>query len=220
MALALFDLDNTLLKGDSDYYWGEFLVRKGIVDATLYKQANDLFFQQYKEGTLDIQDFLAFSLQPLASHSKAILDEWHQAFMAEMIQPMILPAAQALVEYHRQAGDTLMVITATNRFVTEPIVKQYGIDLLIATEPEIINGEYTGKVSGTPSFQQGKVERLNTWLKAHNKSLQDSWFYSDSINDLALLEAVDNPVAVDPDEKLMAKAKEQGWAIISLRSKE
>jgi len=217
MALALFDLDNTLLNGDSDYQWGEFLVKKGLVDPILYKKANDLFYQQYKAGSLDINKFLDFSLAPLKKYSKVELDQWHQEFMQTLIKPLILPAALALVEAHRQAGDTLMVITATNQFVTKPIVQCYGIDLLIASEPELIKGEYTGKVTGIPSFQEGKVKRLEQWLKENNQTLENSWFYSDSINDLPLLEKVTNPVAVDADQLLLKKAKEQGWAMISLR---
>ena len=217
MAMALFDLDNTLLNGDSDYFWGKFLVDQKLVDKQTYEQANQRFYQEYQDGCLDIEAFLNFSLQPLTAYSLEFLTKLHQQFMHEVITPLITPAALSLVEQHHQAGDTTIIITATNRFVTENIAKQFAIDDLIATDPEMIDGQYTGKVAGLPCFKEGKVTRLNDWLAKNNQNLDDSWFYSDSMNDLPLLEAVTHPVATHPDEKLQAKAKAMGWPVISLR---
>jgi HAD superfamily hydrolase (TIGR01490 family) len=216
--LAIFDLDNTLLNGDSDHAWGEFLCRKGVVDAEEYRKANDYFYEQYKSGSMNIYEFLEFALRPLAANSKKTLAEWHAEFMRDVIQPMMLPKAAALLQKHRDAGEHLMIITATNRFVTGPIAEQLGVDTIIATDPEMVNGNYTGKVAGTPCFQAGKVERLNTWLAENGATLEGSSFYSDSINDLPLLEKVDYPVAVNPDEKLTAEANRRGWPILDLRA--
>ncbi|MCW8945813.1 MAG: HAD-IB family hydrolase [Sedimenticola sp.] len=217
MSLAIFDLDNTLLNGDSDHLWGVFLAEKGVVDGAWYEAENDRFYQEYKEGRLDIFEFLQFSLKPLSQHPLEQLQLWHNEFMQQKIEPILLPAAHALVDRHREAGDTLMIITATNAFVTAPIAAAFGIEHLIATDPEMVNGHYTGNVSGTPSFREGKVSRLNNWLEAHQQNLSGSSFYSDSHNDLPLLEQVDNPVAVDPDESLTQTARERGWPIITLR---
>ena len=217
MRLAIFDLDNTLLAGDSDHSWGEFLAQKGIVDSHTYQQANDRFYQQYSDGNLDIFEFLEFALKPLAQNSKADLEQWHQQFMQDVITPIMLPKAQDLLEQHRNNGDYLLIITATNLFVTKPIAQALGVNHILATNPQIHNGQYTGKVDGIPCFQEGKVERLKQWLRENNFSLADSYFYSDSHNDLPLLELVDNPVAVDADEKLTHIALEQGWPVISLR---
>ena len=217
MALALFDLDNTLLAGDSDYLWGVFLAEQGIVDADFYEQENQRFYDEYKLGTLDIFEFLAFSFKALTENDAPTLRQLQQQFLTERIRPIMSPASFELIEKHRAAGDTLMVITATNSFVTAPIVKAFGIENLLATEPEVIDGKYTGKVDGTPCFQDGKVKRLNTWMKENNMNLENSWFYSDSHNDLPLLKLVDHPVVVDGDEKLLEYAKTQGWAITSLR---
>lgn len=217
MTLAIFDLDNTLLNGDSDHAWGEFLVEKNLVDADAYAQANDKFYQDYQNGTLDIDEFLAFSLAPLAKHSKAQLDDWHTTFMREKVQPMMLADAQKCLQEHKNKGHFLLIITATNLFVTEPIAKALGVDAILATEPEFIDGAYTGKVHGTPCFQQGKVTRLNAWLKETGHSLEGSYFYSDSHNDLPLLKQVENPVAVNADPTLTQYAKEQGWPVISFR---
>lgn len=216
--LAIFDLDNTLLNGDSDHAWGEFLCSKGVVDAEEYRKANDYFYEQYKSGSMNIFEFLEFALRPLAANSNETLAEWHAEFMQEVIQPMMLPKAATLLQKHRDAGEHLMIITATNRFVTGPIAEQLGVDTIIATDPEIVNGNYTGKVAGTPCFQAGKVERLNTWLADNGATLEGSSFYSDSINDLPLLEKVDYPVAVNPDEKLTAEANRRGWPILDLRA--
>ena len=218
MALALFDLDNTLLAGDSDYLWGQFLVEKGIVDGEYYEKENQRFYDQYLEGSLNIMEFLAFQLQPLAAHPRTRLETWRSEFLDEKIEPIMLPSARALLDRHRAQGDTLVIITATNRFITEPIAQRYGVEHLLATEPEMVDGEYTGGVSGTPCFQHGKVERLKAWLDARGETLDSSSFYSDSHNDLPLLELVDRPVAVDPDEVLAQEARKRGWALMSLRT--
>lgn len=218
--LVLFDLDNTLLAGDSDYEWGQFLINRGIVDRDLYEAKNELFYQQYKAGTLDIYEFLDFQLRPLALHSRAQLDVWHAEFMRDKITPMITPAARDLVSQALADADLVAIVTATNSFVTAPIARAFGITHLIATEPEQINGEFTGKVAGIPSFREGKITRLNNWLAAKNKQLADfdeSWFYSDSLNDLPLLELVSHPVAVDADPTLQAHAHKLAWPSISLR---
>lgn len=217
MALAIFDLDNTLLCGDSDHLWGEFLVERNIVDKERYRQANDQYYQQYIDGNLDIFDFLAFTLKPLSEHTTEQLFSWRDIFLVEKIDPIMLDAAKSLVEHHRQQGDTLMIITATNSFITAPIAQRFGIDHLIATEPEMIDGRYTGKVAGTPSYKEGKVERLETWLTNHAMNLEGSYFYSDSHNDLPLLKRVDYPIAVDPDSTLEDFAQQHGWKILSLR---
>ncbi|MBL1271864.1 MAG: HAD superfamily hydrolase (TIGR01490 family) [Marinobacter maritimus] len=218
MTLAIFDLDNTLLAGDSDHAWGEFLVEEGIVDAETYRKANDRFYQEYLNGELDILNYLGFALQPLSIHSMDELLRWRSKFMDKKVRPMLQKKAKELLNSHRQRGHTLMIITATNRFVTEPIAELLEIEHLIATEPEMINEHYTGNVAGTPSFQEGKVARLNDWLEAHNESLDGAWFYSDSHNDLPLLKKVDNPVAVDPDSKLDEFARNKGWDVMTLRS--
>ncbi|BBP01255.1 HAD family hydrolase [Sulfuriferula nivalis] len=219
--LVLFDLDNTLLAGDSDYEWGQFLIARGIVDRDLYETKNEQFYQQYKAGTLDIHEFLDFQLRPLALHSRAQLNAWHADFMHDKIKPMMTTAARNLVTQALADADMVAIITATNSFVTAPIAQAFGIPHLIATEPEQINGEFTGKVAGIPSFREGKITRLNDWLAAHNKQLKDfneSWFYSDSLNDLPLLELVSHPVAVDADPTLAAYANKLGWPSISLRN--
>lgn len=218
MALAIFDLDNTLIAGDSDHAWSEFLIRQGLVDAQQVKLANDEFYRQYQQGGLDIQAYLKFALSYLIGKSPAEVAPLHAQFMTEVIEPMLLPKAFELIEKHRAAGDTLLVITATNRFVTGPIVKRLGIEHLIACEPEIVNGRYTGLPTGVPSFQHGKVIRLETWLTEQQFNLDNSWFYSDSHNDLPLLEQVAHPVAVNPDDKLTAIAQTRGWQILDLRT--
>ncbi len=217
MALAIFDLDNTLIGGDSDHLWGEFLVRHGHVDADFYRSENDRFYREYQDGVLNIYEWLDFQFQPLAKHPLQQLQTWHQQFMSEEIEPIWLPKAVELVESHRSKGDTLLIITATNRFITEPIAAKLNIPYLIATEPELIEGSYTGKVDGVPSYQEGKITRLNRWLEQQQTNMDGSYFYSDSHNDLPLLEHVDHPVAVDPDETLRATAIERNWPILSLR---
>ena len=217
MQLAIFDLDNTLLAGDSDYLWGKFLAERGIVDAEFYEKENHRFYEEYKAGDLNIFEFLAFSLKPLTQHSPDVLASLHREFMQDWIQPIIPPAARQLLARHRENGDVLLIITATNRFITAPIAEELGVPHLLATEPELRNGWYTGRVSGTPCFREGKVERLQAWLKQTGNNLAKSWFYSDSHNDLPLLEMVTHPVAVDPDETLADHAEAKGWPIISLR---
>lgn len=217
MSLAIFDLDNTLIANDSDYLWGQFLVDQGIVDKAYYEARNAQFYQDYKQGTLDIVEFLGFSLKPLADNPPERLYQWRAQFIDEIIKPLLLKPAQQLIAKHKNRGDTLLVITATNRFVTQPIVDLYGIENLIATTPEFTNGRYTGQFTGVPCFQDGKVTLLQEWLKTTDESLADSWFYSDSHNDLPLLRLVDHPVAVDPDQKLATFAHEMGWPSISLR---
>ncbi len=217
MALAIFDLDNTLLGGDSDYLWGEFLVAQNIVDGSTYQQANQDFYDQYLAGTMDIFEFLSFQLAPLADTPMPQLLALRQQFLTEKIEPIILQAGRQLIAHHQDNGDTTLIITATNSFITAPIAENLGVEHLIATEPEIVNGIYTGKVKGTPSYQYGKVERLESWLYDQQLSLNDSYFYSDSHNDLPLLQLVDHPVAVDPDPKLLTFAKQQGWQVTTLR---
>ena len=217
MTLAIFDLDNTLIAGDSDYLWGQYLVDQGIVNRDKYEAANARFYEDYKHGQLDIREFLNFALQPLAQHDPEQLYAWRSDFVREKIEPILLPAAHRLIEEHRSLGDTLMIITATNRFVTEPIARLYGIEHLIATTPEFREGRYTGLYEGIPCFQEGKVTRLIEWLDQHEKSLEGSWFYSDSHNDLPLLSRVRHPVAVDPDDILRQHADQEGWPVLSLR---
>jgi HAD superfamily hydrolase (TIGR01490 family) len=218
--LALFDLDNTLLAGDSDYEWGQYLVDEGVLERAAYEDQNRAYYEQYVAGTLDIHEFLGFALRPLAAHEPEDLARWHAGFMASRIRPMMLPAARALVRRHLDAGDLCAIITATNSFVTAPIAREFGVPHLIATEPESRGGRFTGRVAGTPCFREGKVARLDAWLGGLGRRLSDfaeSAFYSDSHNDLPLLERVSRPVAVDPDERLGAEAARRAWAVISLR---
>lgn len=217
MALALFDLDNTLIAGDSDLLWGQFLGERGLVDAAAHNRENERFFHDYRDGTLDIHAYLRFQLKFLADHAADHLYDWRAAFIDEKIKPILLPKAEPLLAQHRLAGDTLVIITATNRFVTAPIAELLAVPHLIATEPEFCAGRYTGQVSGTPSFAGGKVERLREWLRLHPHDLSDSWFYTDSHNDLPLLGIVANPVAVDPDQVLGSEARKNRWPVISLR---
>ncbi len=220
MNLALFDLDNTLLAGDSDFQWGQFMIAEGLLDRAEHHDRNVQFHNDYKQGNLDIEAFLKFQLRPLSQHPRQFLDDLHQQYMAKVIRPMITDKARALVEKHREAGDLMMVITATNSFITNPIAAEFGIPYLIGTDPEAINGEFTGGFVGVPSFQQGKVTRLLQWLEKRGQTLSDfdvSYFYSDSHNDLPLMKLVTNPVAVDADETLTAYATAQGWPQMSLR---
>ena len=223
MKLALFDLDNTLLSGDSDFEWAQFLIAQGVLDREAYEARNLAFYEQYKAGTLDIHVFLDFQLKPLSRHPRSQLDAWHALFMQNRILPMIGAQARALVNRHRAEGHLLMMITATNSFVTAPIAREFGIPTLIATEPAQRAGEFTGQVDGIPCFREGKVKRLEAWLAAQYadwSSIERSWFYSDSHNDLSLMERVTDPIAVDPDPQLSATALERGWPTISLRLSE
>ena len=217
MALALFDLDNTLLSDDSDYLWGCFLVDKGLVDKSTYDKANQHFYAEYKLGTLDIFEFLAFSLKPLTQFSMQELSVLHNEFMEKYIKSAMTPKGAGQIQYHRDKGDIIIIITATNSFVTGPIAKAFKVDQLIATEPEIIDDRYTGQVTGTPCFQGGKITRLKQWLEDTSHNLEGSTFYSDSHNDISLLEIVTTPVAVDPDDELKAIALERNWEICSFR---
>jgi HAD superfamily hydrolase (TIGR01490 family) len=220
MRLALFDLDNTLLAGDSDYEWGQFLVDRGVLQRAEYEAQNRAFYEQYQAGTLDIHEFLGFALRPLADHTPEELERWHRDFMGTRIEPMMLPAARTLVRRHLDGGDLCAIITSTNSFVTRPIARAFGIEHLIATEPERRNGRFTGRVAGLPSFREGKVRRLDEWLDGLGHRFADfahSACYSDSHNDLPLLERVSRPVAVDPDETLEREAARRGWERISLR---
>ena len=223
MNLALFDLDNTLIATDSDYEWGQFLIARGVVERDQYEARNDAFFAAYKAGTLDIHAYLAFALEPLARHPRAQLDAWHTGFMDAVIRPAIAPAARALVRTHLDAGDLCCCVTATNSFVTAPIAREFSIPHLIAAEAEEIDGRFTGKPIGIPSFQEGKIKRVDQWLAGMGKTLPGfarSIFYSDSRNDIPLLERVTEAIAVDPDDTLRQTATERGWRIMTLRNVE
>jgi HAD superfamily hydrolase (TIGR01490 family) len=222
MKLALFDLDNTLIAGDSDFEWAQFLITKGVVDREIQEAKNIAFYDQYKEGTLDINEFLAFQLAPLARHPRAELDAWHREFMDRHIRPLIGDPARQLVREHLANGDLCAVVTATNSFVTRPIVSELGIPHLIGTiaAVDVESGAFSGKPRGTPSFRDGKIERVDSWLESLGLwwgSFAESFFYSDSHNDLPLMGRVTTPVAVDPDHKLLRHSSEMGWKIITLR---
>ena len=217
MSLAIFDLDNTLIGGDSDFLWGEFIGEEGIVDANAYRKKNEYFYQQYDLGTLDIYAWLEFCLEPLTRYSMTELQELHHRFMIHKIEPILLEKAQNCINQHKERGDTVLVMTASNSFVTAPIAKKYGINQMLATEPEIKAGRYTGGVSGIPCFQSGKVDKLMPWLQKNEETLTGSTFYSDSHNDLPLLELVDNPVAVNADKILTKIAEKKGWEILNWR---
>ena len=221
--LALFDLDHTLLPCDSDYEWGQFLARIGVVDSAYYAKQNERFYQDYKDGKLDIHEFLRFALKPLSQHSRAQLKEWHDQFMEEVIHGQLRQEALDLVKQHQDAGDLCCVVTATNSFVTRPIVERFGIEHLIATEPATAENNplanFTGEVKGTPNFREGKILNLHDWLVSQNldlNTLPRSYFYSDSMNDLPLLEKVSHPVATNPDERLRNEAKKRNWSILEL----
>ena len=217
MSLAIFDLDNTLIGGDSDFLWGEFIGEEGIVDANTYRKKNEYFYQQYDLGALDIYAWLEFCLEPLTRYSMTELKELHHRFMIQKIEPILLDKAQNCINRHKERGDTVLVITASTSFVTEPIVKKYGINHLLATEPEIKEGRYTGGISGIPCFQSGKIDKLLPWLQENEETLTGSTFYSDSHNDLPLLELVDNPVAVNADKILTSIAQKKGWEVLNWR---
>ena len=220
MNLALFDLDNTLLAGDSDFEWAQFLIGKGVLDRELHEAKNVEFYEQYKAGTLDIGVFLDFQLAPLARHSRDELDAWRREFLETRIRPLISPAARALVARHAAAGDLLAIVTATNSYVTGQMTQEFNIPHLIATIPAQDNGRFTGQPRGIPSFREGKVVRVEAWLESLGLwlgSFEQTWFYSDSLNDLPLLEKVSHPVAVDADATLAEVARRRGWPQISLR---
>ena len=219
MELALFDLDDTLLSGDSDYEWAQFLIERGVLERAEYEAKNDRFFLQYRAGALDIREFLQFQLAPLARYPREKLDEWRGEFMRTKIAPIIRAKGLELVRRHLGHGDLCAIVTSTNAFITAPIAREFGVEHLIATELEVADGMFTGKPSGTPSFREGKITRVEEWLAGQARILASFtaiWFYSDTQNDLPLLEYVTHPVAVDPDEVLREKAVKRGWQIISL----
>ena len=217
MQLAIFDLDNTLIGGDSDFLWGEYLCEHGLIDSEGHRDAHRRYYEDYHAGRLDLDDFLRFQLRPLADNTLEDLERWRRDYIETKIKPIILPKARQLIEDHRQRGHKLLIITATNRFITEPIATALGIDNLIATEPLFDGTRYTGEVEGVPSYREGKVQRMHEWLAARGETSCEQWFYSDSHNDIPLLKTVDHPVVVDPDETLRQTAEERGWPIISLR---
>lgn len=221
MRIVLFDLDHTLITGDSDYEWAQFLIEQGVLERELYEAKNQQFYDDYKAGVLDIRAFLKFQLKPLREHARSQLDAWHDTFMRTRILPMIPQKARDEVNRQRQTADYMVMITATNSFVTAPIARELGIEHLIATEPEEIDGAFTGGVQGLPCFREGKIIRLNDWLAARGLKLSDfsdSWFYSDSLNDLPLLEQVTHPVAVHPDATLRGIAEARGWPILDFNA--
>lgn len=217
MALAIFDLDNTLIGGDSDHLWGEYIIDQGLVDEADYRRRNDEFYRAYQRAELDIDAYLKFALSPLPHRSPEAWQKIHQGFMRDVIDPIILPRARALLSEHRARGDYLLIITATNGFITRPIARTLGVDDILATDPEIRNGQYTGNYLGTPCFAEGKVENLHLWRQKHDFDLADSYFYSDSVNDLPLLLKVGHPVAVNPDDALRQIARDKQWPELDLR---
>lgn len=217
MALAIFDLDNTLIAGDSDHRWGEFLCAEGLVDPRSFSRENDQFYQEYQEGKLDIHAYLQFALRPLAGRTIAEVADLQKKFMRDYVEPMLLPAAFSLLDKHRQRGDELLIITASNTVITKPIAQRLGVPTLMGCDVEIEDGRFTGASVGIPSFKEGKVARLTQWMATNGHCLDGAWFYSDSHNDIPLLEKVDYPVATDPDPQLAEIAQQRGWQIISLR---
>jgi len=219
MRLAIFDLDNTLLGGDSDHAWGEYLISKGIVDASSHASSNDQFYQQYTDGNLDINEYVRFTLGPVLDKPIAELAGLHNEFMQSFVRPIILPKAQDLIAQHKNEGHFCLIMSATNSFITQPIAEALAVDGLLATDLVINEGRYTGEIAGIPCFQEGKVNKLKHWIELQNEIyiLEESVFYSDSINDLPLLKAVAIPFAVDPDQQLEEYAKQNSWKIISLR---
>lgn len=220
MNLVLFDLDNTLLAGDSDAAWTQFLAEMNVLSSSVEGARAAIFHEQYKSGTLDIEKFLEFQLGLLSLHERAQLVAWHGEFMEKRIRPMILPAARALVDKHLQNNALVALVTATNSFITWPIAREFGIQHLIATIPAQENGVFTGKPRGIPAFKSGKIARVEAWLESialNFDCFDQSWFYSDSHNDLPLLGQVTHPIAVDPDETLREIALNRGWQILTLR---
>ncbi len=217
MTLAIFDLDHTLLAGDSDYLWGEYMVENNIVDEARYRRRNRVFYEDYQRGELDNDRYLAFALEPLTHHSIEALYDWRADYVENWIKPIVVPGAARLLEEHRAQGHELLIISATNLFITEPIAALLGVPTILSTEPEIVDNRYTGRYLGTPTYQEGKVVVLQQWLDDTGHDLEGSYFYSDSINDLALLEQVENPIVALPDDELRAIAVERGWQIIDLK---
>ncbi len=217
MGLALFDLDNTLIAGDSDHLWGDFLVAEGLVDPDQHKALNEHYYQQYQQGQLNIDEYLSFALGPMAGMTPEALSALQNKFLKKHVEPILLDAAFDLLQAHRVNGDTLIIITATNTLVTQPIADRLGVEHLIGCEAELKDGRYTGKPEGVPSFGEGKVRRIKTWCAEHQILFEDAVFYSDSHNDLPLLREVARAIAVDPDDLLRVEAQQCGWEIISLR---
>ena len=217
MGLALFDLDNTLIAGDSDHLWGDFVIAEGLADPDEHKVQNEHYYQQYQQGQLDIEAYLSFALGPMAGLTPETLSALQDKFLKTHVEPILLDAAFDLLQAHRVKGDTLIIITATNTLVTQPIADRLGVEHLIGCEAELKGGQYTGKPQGIPSFGEGKLHRIEAWCANNNASLEGAVFYSDSHNDLPLLRAVTQAVAVDPDDVLRKEAQECGWEIISLR---
>ncbi len=218
MALAIFDLDHTLLDGDSDYLWGEYMVANLIVDRAEYQRVNKAFLRDYQRGQLDNDSYLQFALKPLTQHSIENLYHWRADYVENWIKPIVATGTAELLEQHRGRGDSLIIVSATNLFITEPIAQLLCVPYILSTEPEIVDQRYTGRYLGIPTYKEGKVVALNTWLEGRDHSLDDSYFYSDSINDLPLLEQVSSPVAVNPDEELSIIAKQRGWQVLDLRN--
>ncbi len=219
MKLALFDLDQTLLPLDSDQSWGEFTLKLGWVDRQRFKQRNDAFYADYNAGCLDIHAYVRFATEAMRQRGLLQAQEAHQAFMREVIQPAITPQALQLVEQHRAQGETLVMVTATNEFVTGPIAQAFGMDVLLAVQlVRDDQGNFTGDIDGTPSLREGKVTRVNQWLAEQGLSLTEvhATFYSDSMNDLPLLEKVDVPVVTNAGPELKQIAQERGWRILDL----
>ncbi|MDR8732138.1 histidinol-phosphatase [Burkholderia pseudomultivorans] len=221
--LALFDLDFTLIPFDSDQAWGRFMVEHGLVDAAEFERIDAVFAAGYAAGTLDIHAHLCAILAPLARHSRERLAQWHARFMDDVVRPAIPSAALELVRRHRARGDLCCVVTATNAFIARPIAHAFGIDALIACEPETVDGRpgsaYTGRPTGVPSYREGKIVRTDAWLASLGFAWSDferSWFYSDSHNDVPLLETVTDAVATNPDERLRDVALARGWRIVEL----
>ena len=218
MTLAIFDLDNTLIAGDSDHLWGEFLCDRGVVDGEVFRARNERFFQDYQRGELDIAAYTTFALGPLAGRTPRSVAHLRVEFMRECIEARLLPAADALLDRHRERGDRLLIITATNEFVTRPIADRLGVAELLGCRVEQVDGRFTGRATGTLTYREGKVRRLHEWMAGAGEVLEGAYFYSDSHNDLPLLERVDHPVLVDPDERLAAIGRNRGWPGITLRA--
>jgi len=216
MTLAIFDLDHTLITGDSDYLWGEYMVENNIVNEQEFRSRNEIYYQDYQQGTLNNEQYLEFALKPLTQHSIEELYAWRADYVENWIMPIVAPGARELLDNHRNQNHELLIISATHLFVTAPIAQLLGVPTVLSTEPEIIDNRYTGRYLGTPTYQQGKVTALHEWLAKSVQRMDGSYFYSDSINDLALLEKVDHPITVHPDEQLEAIAEERGWPIINL----
>ena len=215
--LVLFDLDGTLLAGDSDFEWGVFLCDRGAVEKDEYQRRNKAFYSDYQAGRLDVRAYLDFALAPLGKIPPQRLAALREEFMMKIIEPIIKPAALDLVAEHQCAGDLTVIITSTNRFITEPIAERFGVEHLIATEPERKDGRYTGKLAGTPCYQEGKLEHLRRWRERERPAYRKSRGYSDSYNDLALLSWVDTPIVVDGDPRLVAHAEANDWQVTSLK---